>query len=109
MAVQTIERTDMSLAAVQDEIAVNGTSQLELFDLGGKRPTSSKLRLAGGAVDVLDGEAFRKGDVVNFSGTAVISAIAQQDKRDASTGQVVSCAQLHVALITDLRIDAPAG
>lgn len=87
------------------EITVDGTQQLELFDLGGKRPTSSKLRLAGGAVDVIDGRAFRKGDVVTFSGVAVVSAIGQQDKRDASTGQVVSCEQKHVALITDLRID----
>jgi hypothetical protein len=97
----------MQLAALApDEIAVDGTAQLELFDLGGKRPTSSKLRLAGGAVDVVDGQAFHKGDVVAFSGTAVISAVAQQDKRDASTGQVVSCAQSHIALVTDLRIGA---
>jgi len=99
----------MPLAAVQDEIAVDGTTQLELFDLGGKRPTSSKLRLAGGAVDVLDGRAFHKGDALSFSGAAVVTAISQQDKRDASTGQVVSCAQLHVALITDLRIDTDAA
>lgn len=99
----------MQLATLApDEIAVDGTTQLELFNLGGKRPTSSKLRLAGGAVDVVDGQAFNKGDVVRFEGTAVISAVAQQDKRDSSTGQVVSCAQTHVAHITDLRIDADA-
>jgi hypothetical protein len=86
------------------EITVDGT-QLKLFDLGGKRPTGSKLRLAGGSVDVLDGKGFRKGDVVGFHGTAVVSTVAQQDKRDASTGQVVSCEQKHTALITDLRID----
>lgn len=91
-----------------DEIAVDGTAQLELFDLGGKRPTSSKLTLAGGGVDVVDGQAFRKGDVVAFSGTAVISAVKQQDKRDKSTQQVVSCEQKHTALITDLRIDTDA-
>jgi hypothetical protein len=44
------------LQLAPDEIAVDGTAQLELFDLGGKRPTSSKLRLAGGAVDVVDGQ-----------------------------------------------------
>ena len=87
------------------EIQVGGTAQLELFDLGGKRPTSSKLRLAGGSVDVIDGQAFRKGDVIRFSGTAVISAVTQQDKRDAQTQQVVSCEQKHIGLITDLRLE----
>jgi len=99
----------MQVAALApDEIAVDGTAQLELFDLGGKRPTSSKLRLAGGSVDVVDGQAFHKGDVVHFEGTAVISAITQQDKRDSSTQQVVSCEQKHTAHITDLRIDTGA-
>jgi len=88
------------------EIKVDGTTQLELFDFGGKRPTSSKLRLAGGSVDVLDGRAFRKGDTIMFRGTAIVGAVSQQDKRDSSTGQVVSCEQKHIALITDLRIDA---
>lgn len=87
------------------EIEVDGTTQLELFDLGGKRPTSSKLRLAGGSVAVVDGQAFRKGDVIHFSGTGVVSAVAQQDKRDAATQQVVSCEQKHTALITDLRLE----
>jgi len=94
--------------AIPAEVVVDGTAQLELFDLGGKRPTSSKLALAGGGVDVLDGRAFHKGDVVRFSGTAVISAVSQQDKRDSSTGQVVSCEQKHTAYITDLRIDTGA-
>jgi hypothetical protein len=86
------------------ELAVDGT-QLKLFDLGGKRPTSSSLRLAGGSVDVIDAKGFRKGDVVLFRGTAIICSITQQDKRDSSTGQVVSCEQKHTAYITDLSID----
>lgn len=91
------------------DVEVDGTTELRLFDLGGKRPTSSKLRLAGGSVTVIDGRAFHKGDVISFSGTAVISAVTQQDKRDANTGQVVSCEQKHTAHITDLALEATAA
>jgi ribosomal protein L21E len=52
----------------------------------------------------VSGEAFSKGDVIHFSGTAVVTAVKQQDKRDGKTGQVVGCEQQHTALITDLTV-----
>jgi hypothetical protein len=87
-----------------DEIRVDGTTQLDLFDLGGKKPASASIRLTGGKVALLDGKAFRKGDTIQFSGTAVITAVTQQDKRDSATGIAVSCEQQHRAQITDLTV-----
>jgi hypothetical protein len=87
-----------------EEIRVDGTVQLGFFDAGGKKPTSSSLRLTGGRVLVLDGRAFKKGDTITFEGTAVVDFVGQQDKTDTKTGIQVSAEQLHRARITDLRI-----
>jgi hypothetical protein len=87
-----------------EEIRVDGTVQLGLFDAGGKKPTSSSIRLTGGKVLIVDGKAFKKGETVTFEGTAVVDFVAQQDKTDAKTGIQVSAEQLHRARITDLRI-----
>lgn len=92
-----------------DAITIEGSVQLDLFDAGGKRPTSSSLRLVGGSVQILDGQGYRKGEVLRFSGTAVVSEVAQKDRADPATKQVVSCEQGHKARITDLRIDSIGG
>lgn len=87
-----------------DEIQVDGTAQLDIFDLGGKRPSSASITLAGGKVALVDGRAFRKGDTITFQGTATITSVTQQDKTDSKTGIVVSAEQKHVARITDLQV-----
>jgi hypothetical protein len=87
-----------------DEIRVDGTAQLGLFNAGGKRPTTSSLRLTGGRVMVLDGRAFKKGDTIHFEGTAKVDFVGQQDKTDGKTQIVVSAEQQHRARITDLRV-----
>lgn len=86
------------------EVMVSGSTQLGLFDAGGRSPESASVRLAGGKIAIVHGEAFEKGTTIHFSGTAVITAVKQQDKRDAKTGQVVGCEQQHTALITDLTV-----
>lgn len=88
-----------------DEIRVDGTAQLGLFDAGGKRPTSASLRLTGGKVLIVDGKAYRKGDVISGTFTAVVDEVGQKDKADPKTGIVVSAEQKHSARITDLRVD----
>jgi hypothetical protein len=88
-----------------EEIRVDGTTQLGLFNSGGKAPDSASLRLSGGRILLLDGQAFRKGDTIRFSGTAVVREVAQRDKPDGKTGIVVSAEQKHVAQITDLRVE----
>lgn len=87
-----------------EEIRVDGTTQLSAFDVGGKRAQSASIRLTGGKVLLLDGKAFSKGEVIHFSGTAVVREVGQRDKPDPKTGIVVSAEQKHVAEIMDLRI-----
>lgn len=87
-----------------EEIRVDGTTQLGFFDAGGKTPQSSSLRLTGGKVELVDGRAFRKGDVIDFSGTAVVREVAVRDKADGQTGIVISAEQKHTGEIIALRI-----
>jgi hypothetical protein len=42
---------------------------------------------------------------VHFEGTAVVRSVAQVDKADPKTGIVVSCKQVHVARILDVRVE----
>jgi hypothetical protein len=87
-----------------EEIRVDGTTQLSAFDVGGKRARSASIRLSGGKVLLTEGQAFSKGEVIRFSGTAVVREVGQRDKPDPKTGIVVSAEQKHVAEIVDLRI-----
>jgi hypothetical protein len=91
-------------AAPLEELRVDGTTQLGLFQAGGKAPTSASLTLTGGKVGLVDGRAFQKGDTITVTVTAVVTGVAQQDKADAKTGIVMSCEQKHTARITDLRV-----
>jgi hypothetical protein len=87
-----------------EEIRVDGTVQLSMFDLGGKQAQSSSLRLTGGKVKLVDGAAYRKGDVLTGTFTAVVNEVGQKDTHDSQTGIVVSAEQKHSARITDLRV-----
>src|SRR4051812_33487453 len=87
-----------------EDLRVDGTTQLGLFDAGGKRPTSASMKLAGGKIALVDGRAFKKGDTIRLEITAVVNDVGQKDTADKATGQVVSCEQRHVARIVDLRV-----
>jgi hypothetical protein len=87
-----------------EEVRVHGTAQLTMFDVGGKRATTSSVRLSGGSVKLVDGQAYKKGDVIHFEGTAVVNEVGQKDEHDPKTGIVVSATQRHGARITDLTI-----
>lgn len=93
-----------SIESFPEEIRVDGTTQLAAFDVGGKRAQSASIRLSGGKVLLLDGKAFSKGEVIHFSGTAVVREVGQRDKPDPKTGIVVSAEQKHIAEIVDLRV-----
>jgi hypothetical protein len=103
-AVGPMPRQDPEPQPPVEELRVDGTAQLGIFDPGGKKPTSATLTLGGGAFEVMDGKAYRKGDVVTFSGTAVVREVKDRDKVDRKTGIVVSCKQAHWAEITDLTV-----
>lgn len=98
------ENTTNGAVPQVEELRVDGTAQLGMFDSGGKKPQTASIRLSGGRILLLDGKAFRKGDVLHFSGTAVVREVAQRDKPDPKTGIVVSAEQKHVAQITDLVV-----
>lgn len=87
-----------------EEIRVDGTTQLAAFDVGGKRAQSSSIRLSGGKILLMDGKAFRKGDVITGMFTAIVREVGQRDKPDPQTGIVVSAEQKHVAQIVDLTV-----
>ena len=86
------------------DLRLDGTTQLGLFDAGGKRPTSASVRLSGGKVSLVDGRAFKKGETLRLEVECVVTAVKQQDTRDKETGIAVSCEQQHIAHITDVRI-----
>ena len=92
-----------------DEIVVEGTSQLELFEFGGKKATRATIKFTGGKVKLVAGEAFRKGDRIRFSGEAIVNDVGQHDEHDAQTGQVVDCEQRHAARIVDLQVESASA
>lgn len=87
-----------------EELRIDGTTQLGMFDAGGKKPQSASIRLSGGKIELVDGRAFNKGDIVMLEVVAVVREVGQRDKPDPQTGIVVSCEQKHVAQITDVRV-----
>lgn len=89
-----------------EQITIGGTTQLGLFDAGGKKPGTAKLQLKIGTAKIVlePGQAFKKGDTFGFEGVARVIEIAQKDTIDKETGIVVSAEQKHVAVILDLRV-----
>ena len=105
----------MAVAAVQDppapaqfetDLVIEGTGQLS-FDVGGKRVTSSELKLVGGKLEV-EGQ-FEKGELVVLRLEAIVGEVAFVDSTDSKTGQVVGCARRHKARIVNVsRADEEA-
>jgi hypothetical protein len=93
------------VAVPLDELRLEGPAQLSMFDVGGKRATSATIKLTGGKVKLVEGTAFRKGDVITGTFTAVVNDVGQRDAHDPATGLVVSAEQRHGARITDLRVE----
>lgn len=87
-----------------EEIVVTGDTQLGFFDAGGKKPQTASIRFVGGKVAVEHGTAFKKGNIVHFSGYATVVEVAPRDKRDRQTRMVVDCEQKHLAEIDDLTV-----
>lgn len=86
---------------------VQGTAQLAL-NFG---PNAAPVR---GATIVFKSERlesgfFEMGDLVSFSGTARITAINGAEKLDRDIGEFVAKPQAHVALITEIEIEAVGG
>lgn len=88
-----------------DEIVLQGSSQLELFDMGGKKATRATIKFSGGKVKIEAGQGFKKGHRIRFSGEAIVNEVGQKDEHDPQTGQVVDCEQRHGARIVDLSVE----
>lgn len=95
---------DGEIHAPLDEIRIDGSTQLGLFDAGGKKPTSASLALTGGRFDLMDGKAYRKGDVIVLQVVAVVDTVTLKDKTDRKVGVVTACEQQHKAYISDVRV-----
>lgn len=59
------------------------------FEVGGKKPTGSQVRLVGGKIDVPGN--YKKGQVVSFRVDVKFGEIAFVDLEDKETGQVIGC------------------
>lgn len=89
-----------------DEIIVDGTCDLSLFDFGGKKPTGAKLTLTGGAVAIAEGQGFKKGTRIRFTGEAIVNDAGSKDHHDTNTSQVVDCKAKFGARIVDLVVES---
>lgn len=84
-------------------LVVDGNGQLTL-SVGGKRPTTSSLRLVGGRVEV-EGQ-FDKGERLVLRIECEVREVAFRNEVDVKTGQVVGCERRQKASITGVtRID----
>lgn len=83
------------------DVVIAGSGQLS-FTVGGKRPTTSGLRLVGGKLDV-EG-SFTKGETVALRIEAVVGEVAFIDQVDAKTDQVVGCERRHKARIRAVSV-----
>lgn len=92
-----------------DEIRVEGTEQLSIFDVGGKRANTATMKLTGGKVKLVDGQGFKKGTRVRFTGEAIVDDVGQKDETDPKTGQVVAAQQRHAARIVDLTVESASA
>jgi hypothetical protein len=72
------------------------SGQLKIgFKVGGKKPTSVSLRLAGGKVEVQ--QELEKGSLVRISYLARVTGVHFTDSDDPKTGQVVGCERKQIA------------
>lgn len=65
------------------------------FDVGGKAPDGSTLRVVGGRIEI-PGE-FEKGDMLKIEMLVEVRAVEFADEVDKKTNQVVGCERRHKA------------
>lgn len=82
--------------ATADPPKVTGSDQLS-FNVGGKRPSGSSLRIVGGRVEV-EGQ-YEKGQKLRVEMLVEVRSIEFRDEVDEKTGQVVGCERRHKASV----------
>lgn len=83
------------------ELMIDVGGQLSMA-VGGKKATSSTLRIVGGKVDVAG--ALEKGETVTLRLEVSVTSVAFVDKRDPKTRQVTGCERQHKAHVTAIRV-----
>lgn len=73
------------------------------FNVGGKKPTTTTLRVMGGRLDT--DRVLQKGQKVHVSMVLVVGEVAFVDQTDTATDQVVGCERRHKARIIDFAFE----
>jgi ribosomal protein L21E len=81
-------------------LELEGSGQLT-FHVGGREPTTSKLTVRGGAIEI-DG-SFDKGERVAILIEAEVREVAFRDQVDPKTGAVVGCTRKQIAHIVGVE------
>ena len=97
-----VAEQDQTVDVGDDTLAVEGTDQQLSFNVGGKAPLSSSLRVTGRAIEV-EGQ-FAKGETVTLMVECVVDEITFRDVKDRATGQVVDCQRKQKASIVHVAI-----
>lgn len=84
-------------AESEPEIVLEGSTGQLSFGVGGKKPTSSELKLQGGSIG-LEGQ-FSKGETIVLRVEARVGEVHFIDKIDSKTGQPVGSVRRHKARV----------
>jgi HSP20 family molecular chaperone IbpA len=84
-------------AAPGEELYMEGDEGYLTTDVGGKKPTDSKLQIVGRSVEI-EGQV-KKGGRIRAIVELEVGAVKFQDKKDGQTGQVVASTRTHYASI----------
>lgn len=80
-----------------EDLYMEGDSTDLTTDVGGKKPTDSKLQIVGKSIEI-EGQV-KKGARIRAIVELEVGGVKHQDKRDGPTGQVVACTRTHYASI----------
>jgi hypothetical protein len=99
------ERRDSEADALTpEEIIVSGI-EMDLPQLGGKKPNGGTLTLTGASALLAEGTSLPKGTTISGKFVAVVDDVGSKDKRDKETNQVADCTAYFKAAVTDLVLD----
>lgn len=91
-------------ASAPVELLIDVGGQMSMV-VGGKKATSSSLRIVGGKVDVAG--ALDKGEKLVLRLEVDVTSVSFVDKRDPKTHQVTGCERQHKAHVTAIRVLEP--
>lgn len=103
-AAEAIRRDEEAAGLTPEEIIVSGI-EMDLPQLGGKKPDGGTLTLTGASALLAEGTSLPKGQTISGKFVAVVDDVGSKDKRDKETNQVADCTAYFKAAVTDLVLD----